>query len=166
MLFLVDIDANVVQQFADDIKLNGFNNSQLEIDDMWETCYGSLEFDKEKFPNIKSVTDALKEKGFRITLWVHPFINKDCDPHFSEALNKGYLVLNHNGSPDTMWWNSEPNEAVHIDFTNSEAAQWFVNRLNTLKATSGIDSFKFDAGESSRAPSVFFKQISENSKND
>lgn len=149
-----DIDAIIVQEYADEIINNGFNNSQMDIDDMWETCYGSLEFNATKFPSIKSVTDALKTKGFRITLWVHPFINKGCEPYYTEALDKGYLVLNHDGNPDVKWWNSEENGAAHIDFTKTEAAQWFVDRLRTLQTISGIDSFKFDAGETSWVPSV------------
>lgn len=88
-----DISDSVLHSFADEILQYGFNNSQLEIDDLWETCYGSTEFDTNKFPNIKALTDALKSKGFRVTLWVHPFINKDCEPYYTNALNSGHFVL-------------------------------------------------------------------------
>lgn len=149
-----DIDENVVLSYADLINNNGFNNSQMDIDDMWETCYGSLTFNTTKFPNIARTTSALKERGFRVTLWVHPFINKDCEPYYSEALNKGYLVLNHDGNPDVRWWNAGSGVSGHIDFTKVEAAEWYASRLRELKASSGIDSFKFDAGETSWAPMV------------
>nr|CAD7409007.1 unnamed protein product [Timema poppensis] len=69
-----NVNEQTVLTFADEILQHGFNNSQLEIDDNWETCYGSFEFDKSKFPNMKNLTDALKERGFRVTLWIHPFI--------------------------------------------------------------------------------------------
>lgn len=151
-----DINESVVHSYADLITYNGFNNSQMDIDDMWESCYGSLEFDTSKFPNIADLTSALKRKGFRITLWVHPFINKGCEPYYSDALNKGYLVLNHNNNPDTYWWNTERNsQSAHIDFTKVEAAQWYTERLRTLQRNSGIDSFKFDAGEGSWVPRVY-----------
>lgn len=84
-----NINAEIVSKFADEILANGFNNSQMEIDDLWEVCYGSLTFNQTRFPNIKNFTDALKAKGFRVTLWVHPFINKGCDPWYSEAKEKG-----------------------------------------------------------------------------
>lgn len=152
-----DIDENVVLSYADLIVDFGFNNSQMDIDDMWETCYGSLEFNTSKFPNISYVTSALKAKGFRITLWVTPFINKGCEPYYSEALNKGYFVLNHDGNPDVKWWNTQEATAIagHIDFTKVEAVEWYSERLRQLRTSSGIDSFKFDAGETSWAPVVF-----------
>lgn len=84
-----DINESIVLTLADEINANGFNNSQYEIDDDWEVCYGSLTFNEKKFPNIKNLTDTLKRKGFRVTLWIHPFINKGCEPWYSEAKNKG-----------------------------------------------------------------------------
>lgn len=150
-----DISESVVLSYADLITSNGFNNSQMDIDDMWETCYGSLEFDTLKFPNISSLTAAMKVKGFRITLWVHPFINKGCEPYYSEALSRGFLVLNHNNNPDMYWWNTvSGSQSAHIDFTKVKAVQWYTDRLRTLQQNSGIDSFKFDAGESSWVPRV------------
>lgn len=150
-----NINETILQSFGDLINDHGFNNSQIEIDDKWESCYGSLEFDKTKFPNIANLTSVLKSKGFRITLWVHPFINKGCEPIYSEALNNGYFVLDYNNNPDTHWWNTGANsESAHIDFTKAAAAHWYTDRLETLRSSSGIDSFKFDAGEGSWVPTV------------
>lgn len=65
-----------------------------------------------------------------------------------------FLVKDFNGSPDTKWWNSNANEAAYIDFTNPTAAKWFTDHLIELRTTSGVDGFKFDAGETSWAPAV------------
>lgn len=65
-----------------------------------------------------------------------------------------YLVTNYDGNPDTQWWNSRKNEAAYIDFTKPEATQWYIERLKNLQKEAGIDSLKFDAGESSWIPSV------------
>lgn len=67
------------------------------------------------------------------------------------------MVKDRTGSTDTQWWNSKTGEAAYIDFTNAAAAQWFYDRLAALQVATGIDSFKFDAGESSWSPkdSVF-----------
>lgn len=87
--YKTDINESIVSKFADEILLNRFNNSQLEIDDDWEVCYGALIFRKSKFPNIKNFTDRLRARGFRVTLWVHPFINKGCEPWYSDAKRLG-----------------------------------------------------------------------------
>lgn len=48
------------------------------------------------------------------------------------------------------WWNSD--QAGLLDFTNAEAAVWWTQRLVDLQQQTGIDSFKFDAGESAWLP--------------
>lgn len=65
--------------------------------------------------------------------------------------NYRYFVKNHENNVTTTWWNGN---AAHIDFTNAAAYEWFRQRLESLKQTVGIDSFKFDAGESDWAPAV------------
>lgn len=87
--YKVHINESTVIKFAQEINQHRFNNSQLEIDDDWEVCYGALTFNKNKFPNVKNLTTYLKSQGFRVTLWVHPFINKGCEPWYSEAKQKG-----------------------------------------------------------------------------
>ena len=76
--FKVNIDEATVRGFAADIRTNGFSDSQLEIDDNWETCYGEAIFDPLKFPNPQEMVSDLNQLGFRTTLWIHPFINASC----------------------------------------------------------------------------------------
>ncbi|CAB3359290.1 Hypothetical predicted protein [Cloeon dipterum] len=140
-----DINESTVLQFAQEIIDNGFGNSQLEIDDDWETCYGELAFNTEKFPNAKGMVDNLHQLGFRVTLWVHPFVNINCQI-YAQALQNGYFVRNLQGSAHTEWWNGK--DAAIIDVTNPAARTWWANRLITLKNEVGLDGYKFDAGES------------------
>ncbi|KAJ2949769.1 hypothetical protein O0L34_g15702 [Tuta absoluta] len=149
-----EIDQDSLWAFANEIKDSGFPNAQFEIDDLWEICYGSLTVDERKLPNLKQLVQDIKSLGFRVTIWVHPFINKDCDPWYSEALEKGYLVLNEEGSPDSTWWNNNGSVPGYIDFTNPEAAEWYSSRIQNLLDTYDIDSLKFDAGESSWSPQI------------
>lgn len=47
-------------------------------------------------------------------------------------------------------------QAAYIDFTNPAAREWFISRLVKLKDAAegyGFDGFKFDAGETTWAPS-------------
>lgn len=83
-----DINETVVRTLADEIISNGFTG-QFEIDDDWEICYGALTFNESKFPDIKNLTTALKAQGFNVTLWIHPFINKECTEYYTTATNNG-----------------------------------------------------------------------------
>lgn len=59
----------------------------------------------------------------------------------------------------THWWNGD--KAGIIDFTSAEAAAWWGKRLLDLQQETGIDSFKFDAGESSWLPENYTLQVDE-----
>ncbi|GBP18691.1 Myogenesis-regulating glycosidase [Eumeta japonica] len=84
-----DIDQDNLWEYANRIADSGFPNSQFEIDDLWEVCYGSLTVDERKFPDMAQFVRDLKSIGFRVSIWIQPFINKGCDPWYSEALDKG-----------------------------------------------------------------------------
>lgn len=85
-----EIDEEKLMEFANEIIDYGFSNSsQFEIDDLWEICYGSLTVDERTFPNMSRTVENLKAMGYRVTIWIHPFINRDCDPWYSEALEMG-----------------------------------------------------------------------------
>lgn len=84
-----EIDQDSLWAFANEIKDSGFPNAQFEIDDLWEVCYGSLFVDVRKLPDLKKLIQDIKSLGFRVAIWTHPFINKDCEPWYSEALGKG-----------------------------------------------------------------------------
>ncbi|XP_022824737.1 uncharacterized family 31 glucosidase KIAA1161-like [Spodoptera litura] len=149
-----EINETKLLDFAQQIRDNGFNNSQFEIDDQWETCYGSLVVNEEKFPDFRQTVQDLKALGYRVTIWAHPFINRNCDPWFSEAVDKGFFVLDESLSTNTSWWNNNGTNAGYIDFTNPKAADWYYDRLKDVLDTYGIESVKFDAGEASFAPEI------------
>ncbi|XP_066944033.1 myogenesis-regulating glycosidase-like [Macrobrachium rosenbergii] len=153
------INDTSVWDFAMAIKENGFNNSQVEIDDNWETCHGNAEWNPETFPDPARLIDDLHNEGFRVTLWIHPFINDDCES-FSYADEKGYFVKDAQGvTQKTHWWQGL--SAGIIDFTNPAAVTWWTQRLVDIQTSTGIDSFKFDAGESSWLPKVFTLNVDE-----
>ncbi|KYQ57032.1 hypothetical protein ALC60_04020 [Trachymyrmex zeteki] len=149
--YKTNITAKVVETYADEIVAHGFKNSQIEIDDNWETCYGSAEFDPVKFPDVSALTKLLNDKGFRVTLWIHPFINRNCESAYSTALNNDYFVKNLDGNVQMSWW--QGSDAATIDFTNADAVNWWTERVWRLQGL-GINSFKFDAGEVSWLPQV------------
>uniref|UniRef100_H2YJT3 Glycoside hydrolase family 31 N-terminal domain-containing protein n=1 Tax=Ciona savignyi TaxID=51511 RepID=H2YJT3_CIOSA len=145
-----DINQSIVEEFAKEIIDHNFTNSQLEIDDGYEENYGDFTFDESKFPNAKGMVSKLHDMGFRVTTWVTPFINL-ASKNYRLARNAGYLIPeDSDGTPAVLrWWNGRGSV---VDFTNPQAAQWYRNYLETVKETYGLESFKFDAGETSYLP--------------
>eukprot|EP00057_Strongylocentrotus_purpuratus_P009144 XP_011663618.1 PREDICTED: uncharacterized family 31 glucosidase KIAA1161-like [Strongylocentrotus purpuratus] len=144
--FKTAVNQTLVLGFADEIISNGFNNSQIEIDDGYAgRNYGDFFFDSEKFPDAVQMIKELHDKDFRVTLWVTPFANILTDA-FTEGDENGYWVKNEDGSTALIrWWAGL--QAGMLDVTNPSAVTWFVNRLEDVRTQYGIDSFKFDAGE-------------------
>lgn len=147
--YKADINESVVMEFANSISEYGYPNSQLEIDDMWETCYGSLIVDEKRFPDMKGLVDRLHSMGYRVTLWVHPFVNVECKDQYNEGVKRNFFVKRPNGTVFSSWWNGK---GAYIDFTNPEAVDWYKMRLQAVLDETGVDSYKFDAGESSWSP--------------
>ncbi|CAG9820285.1 unnamed protein product [Phaedon cochleariae] len=130
-----DITDDIILEFAQEVRNHGYNG-QIEIDDNWETCYGAQEFSQETFSDVANTVKKLKEMGFRVTLWVHPFVNSDCQNNSDEGVENGYFVVDSNNKTNGSWWNS--NDAHQIDFTNPQAAEWWSARLRKLQANPSV----------------------------
>ena len=157
--FKTQVNESVVLNYASDIKqhytrCSKNNCGQMEIDDKWQTDYGDVEFDLVKFPDPKGFVDKLHDDGFTVTVWTTPFINKE-SKYYKTAKDASYFVNdNRDRAQTTKWWQCpmsinpmERNCASMIDFTNPSAFTFQTDRFNSLIETSGIDGFKFDAGE-------------------
>lgn len=165
-----DVTQDRVLSYAKSIVENGFPRSVMEIDDRWQTHYGDMDFDPKKFQNPKGMVDELHRMGFKVTLWVIPFVSVDSD-NFAEGMRNGYFIKD----PVThlpllvSWWSiggivTSPSlwELMHlpssligsalIDLSNPGAVEWFYEKLRGIQERYGIDGFKFDAGEASYFP--------------
>jgi len=143
------IDQEVVLKFAGEIIQNGYPYHVMEIDDRWQVHYGDLEFDQQRFPNPKAMIDKLHAKGFKVTTWVIPFLDEQSKA-FAEGTRNDWLVRRTNGSPYLVpWWQGY---GGLLDVTNPSALDWFFERLKQLQVQTGLDGFKFDAGEACFLP--------------
>ncbi|XP_047555598.1 myogenesis-regulating glycosidase [Lutra lutra] len=147
------VDQDKVQRFAQQIRQHRFNSSHLEIDDMYTPAYGDFDFDEAKFPNASDMFRRLRDAGFRVTLWVHPFVNYNSSC-FGEGVERELFVREPTGRLPALvrWWNGI---GAVLDFTRPEARDWFQGHLRRLRSRYAVASFKFDAGEVSYLPRDF-----------
>lgn len=146
------IELNYNQNQADVLKYahaiidNGFEPGVLMIDDTWQENYGVWDFNPRTFPSPKKMMDELHRMGFKVMLWVSPFVSAD-SKEYRELDSKGALLKdsrNNNESLLVKWWNGY---SAELDFTNPIAVQWFQSKLDHLQNTYGVDGYKLDAGD-------------------
>lgn len=134
-----------VEDYARQIMDNGFPTGILMIDDNWQNHYGNFDFKPEKFPDPKGMVDRLHARGFKVMLWVCPYVTAD-SPEARFLEEKGFLVKDRGtGAPTILrWWNGS---SACIDLTNPDAFDYLKGQLRQTQEKYGVDGFKFDAGD-------------------
>lgn len=133
-----------ILNYAHGIIDNGFPPGIIMIDDTWQSDYGDWRFSAERFPNPKQMMDELHALGFKVMVWICPFVSAD-SPEYRLMEEKGYLLKDTTGKPAIIpWWNGQ---SACYDFTNEAAKANFIEQLKSLQAKYGIDGFKFDGGD-------------------
>lgn len=133
-----------ITEYCRHIVENDMPKGVIMIDDLWTPYYGSWEFDRVKFPDPKGMIDLLHEWGFRVMLWICPFVSPDSF-EFRYLRDKGGLVRNPDGKVRIVgWWNGFSGV---LDLSNPVDIEWFRSRCGHLTEDYGVDGFKFDAGD-------------------
>lgn len=133
-----------IMNYAHRVVENGFPQGVFMVDDNWQKYYGNFDFKPEKFPNPKAMTDELHKMGFKVMLWVAPYVSPD-SPEFRILEKKGYLLKQKGGEIAMIhWWNGF---SACYDTTNPEAMEFLKGQLRENQTKYGIDGFKFDGGD-------------------
>lgn len=134
-----------VLAYAENILKNGFPPGILMIDDNWQQDYGHFEFSRDRFPDPRGMVERLHEMGFKVMLWVCPFVSPDSRA-YRKLSAQGYLLKERTSDNPAMirWWNGV---SACFDLTNPAAKACYVEQLKHLQTEYGIDGFKFDAGD-------------------
>ncbi|RZL13697.1 MAG: glycoside hydrolase [Pedobacter sp.] len=160
-----------ILKYARAIIDNGFPPGVLMIDDNWADYYGRFDFRSDRFTNAAEMVDTLHHLGFKVMLWVSPFISPDTEIG-RELLEKKLLLFDNEGDATKSWdkaakpaiiswWNGYSSV---LDFTNPEAIKWFRGRLDHMVKAYHLDGFKFDAGDAEFYPAnaLSFKKATPN----
>ncbi|MCB0476359.1 MAG: alpha-galactosidase, partial [Flavobacteriaceae bacterium] len=135
-----------ILKYANAIVDNGFSPGVLMIDDNWQEDYGKWNFHQGRFKDPKEMVDTLHDLGFKVMLWVCPFVSPDSDV-YRDLEKRGFFIKTVDGKFPLIvrWWNGA---SAVLDFTNPDAVEWFDAQLKNLQQNYGIDGFKLDAGDS------------------
>ena len=160
-----------ILKYAHDIIKNGFPAGVLMIDDNWAPYYGKFEFRKDRFPDAKAMILELKSLGFKVMLWVCPFISPDTEES-RVLLKEKFVLMNNEGNINSSWAETKTPGLINwwngysfvMDFSNPNAVTWYKNQLYKMTEEYGLDGFKFDAGDPEFYPknTVAFQNISAN----
>ncbi len=135
-----------ILRYARDIINNGFKPGILIIDEGWHEPYGNWTFHTGKFVNPRAMVDELHRLGFKVMLWIVPFISPDSG-NFRKLQNDSeneHLVRLENGKPALFhWWNGY---SFALDMTKKCDRDFLDEQLIELKKEYNIDGFKFDGG--------------------
>ena len=134
-----------ILKYADNILRTEFPVGVFMVDDNWQKYYGNFEFKPERFPDPKGMVKQLHKQGFKIMLWVCPFVSPD-SPEFRELQSKGFLVKQKGTAKAAIipWWNGY---SASYDLSNPAAVEHLKGELRKVQKEYGIDGFKFDAGD-------------------
>ena len=143
-----------VLKYARAILAKGFPPGVLMIDDTWQENYGVWNFHPGRFPNPKQMMDELHQMGFKVMVWMCPFVSADQSRLVHRLLKDKCFLMQKKSEQTTWatatdpamikWWNGY---SALLDFSNPKAVLWFNEQMDRLVKDYGVDGFKLDAGD-------------------
>ena len=141
-----------ILRYAHAIIDNGLPPGVLMIDDNWQENYGKWDFHPGRFPDPKAMMEELHGLGFKVMLWVCPFVSPDSDVFRAQTAEGIFLMdadttKKHRGHrlPEMVsWWNGV---SAVLDLSNPKAKRWFQDQLDYLQEEYSVDGYKLDAGD-------------------
>ncbi|SNR54254.1 Glycosyl hydrolases family 31 [Lutibacter agarilyticus] len=152
---MYDQNEDDIIEYAQSIIDNGYPPGVLMIDDNWQEDYGTWEFSSRRFNDPKRMMKKLHDMGFKVMLWVCPFVSADSQV-FRKLAADGLLLLDAGKTQEVLWANTRNKAAIIrwwngasacLDLSNPKTKEWFKGRLDYLMDEYGVDGFKFDAGD-------------------
>ncbi|MDR1939834.1 MAG: glycoside hydrolase family 31 protein [Clostridiales bacterium] len=133
-----------VIKYAESIIKKGMPAGEIIIDDGWQRTFGDWEFKSRAFKDPKGMVDKLHKMGFKVILWIVPFVSPKA-PAF-EYLKQNNCLVRDNGGNVAMrkWWDAT---SAVLDMSSPKAYEWFIGVVGGLIKKYGVDGFKQDAAD-------------------
>ena len=141
-----------ILEYACKIIEHGFEPGVFMIDEGWFKFYGNWDFDPVRFPDPQVMMNEIKTLGFKVILWVCPYMRPD-GPYWKD------LWLDHINGKETIWMLNADNPQFPavmqwwdgfsnvIDLSHPQGLSWYKRQLDYLVQTYGVDGFKLDGGD-------------------
>ena len=142
-----------ILKYAQSIIDNGFPTGILMIDANWQEYVGTWEFSGTRFRDPKGMVEKLHKMGFKVMLWLAPFMSADT-PNFRYLASKKMLMFadaEKTKPAIVKWWDGY---SGLLDFSNAKTRDWLKGQLQNLVDKYGVDGFKADGGDPR-----YFKEI-------
>lgn len=158
---MYDQNQRDILAYARAIVENGLPPGVLMIDDNWQEDYGKWTFHPGRFPDPQAMMNELHAMGFKVMVWVCPFVSADSEVYRALAKKNAFLMEKPEDPAMISWWNGK---SAVLDLSNPAARTWFTEELSRLQADYGVDGFKLDAGDSRfyNPEHLAFEQLSAN----
>ena len=150
----------------------------LSVDPYWmrERMYCDFRWDSGRFPDPGRMIAQLKEKGYKICLWIQPYVSNESE-FYQEGREQGYFALRPDSSvydipyglseftiPGSGEDPSDPENTWNarcgvVDFSNPQAKRWFQLAAKPIIEMGG-DTFMVDFGEAIPEDALFHNGMS------
>lgn len=143
--FTASYDEDTVSAFVDGMAERDIPLSVFHYDCFWmrEYQWTDFEWDARAFHDPVGQIARMHERDVHVSVWINPYVAQR-SALFREAADRGYLLRRTDGS---VWqWDMWQAGMGLVDFTNPDAADWYVGKLQGL-LDQGVDAFKTDFGE-------------------
>ena len=139
-----------VREIAEQYRKNHLPLDMICMDIDYMQNYADFTINKERFPDLKKLSDDLKAEGIHLVPIIDAGIRIDPDDETcQEGLEKDYFCKKADGTPfvAAVW----PGKAYFSDFLRPEVREWFGERYHVL-TNLGIEGFWNDMNE----PALFY----------
>lgn len=142
---VIEQNQEYILRYAEDYIRGGGKPGLFIIDDFWQTDYGDWTFRRDKFPDARAMINRLHDLGFKVMVWLTPYVTIGSSAAKQLELNGGLLRGDDGELVKATWFDGV---SYALDLSTPIANEWIKDVAKNLKTIYGVDAFKLDCGDS------------------